>query len=153
MPRPRGFGSSLGFGIGQWGPVQVVSAIDVFLQTQLPILITKQNAYLAANGKYWQGLITHSTPVTHTLNLLGDKTADRLNTAPTDQAERWLDFIPEWSGIILPCRFIVHTYNGPPGKGWSLRIETNYGPERWRRVRHFGVVPFTEAIWGIDEPE
>lgn len=55
-----------------------------------PDVKAAQEDYIQAEGRYWQGLVTHGPP-----NVPLDGTAkspDRLTTAPTDQPVTWEDF-------------------------------------------------------------
>lgn len=106
----------------------------------------KQDAYLLANGRYWQGIVTTDRLlVPNNPNDATDVVLEVLpdiDRKPTDQAESW-----RTSGInlgtTLPMAIEVHVYNGPQGHGyvgivyarWDDTIYTrkhNSGPETWR---------------------
>jgi len=108
------------------------------LQTQLT---TKQADYLAANGKYWQGIAwTPSIPQD------GATVATDATVSPTDQTADWTD-----AGITVPAnakgRLEVHAYNGPSGKGYVIvatvkETDTSVTPNVVRKYsRSVGVGP------------
>ena len=116
--------------------------IDGWLSARWPLIQARQDNYLASRGKYWQGLITHTVPPTHT-TVNNDTEADLLNAKPHDQPETWADFFPEAIGITFPAALQMDLYKGPLGDGYVAAITviwkgTTYsrsqavGPETWR---------------------
>ena len=97
----------------------------------LPVLATKQVAYLAKNGRYWQGLETHEQTPTG-----GTARAPTLSRRPTDQAESWSD-----EGYSIPSRsfsFEVNVYAGPEGHGYDLVCRFRDAGGTWQRTISFG---------------
>lgn len=122
---------------------EVKDIVDAWLAARWPTIQNRQAIYASNhNGRYFQGLRTHSNFPIDAIEV----TADLLNAHPTDQPETWLDAFPtiptEW-----PCAFLMDVYNGPSGWGYVGgvyvyvsqldRIYTrsqNVGPESWRTV-------------------
>ncbi|MDA2916756.1 hypothetical protein MYX64_07970 [Nitrospinae bacterium AH_259_B05_G02_I21] len=97
----------------------------------------RQAAYLATNGRYFQGIRTHSpTPAD------GAVGAPDPSRKPTDQVEDWTG-----AGFTLPASMpaalAVHVYDGPAGKGYTAIFEVVVAGKRWRRAESFG----PEAAW------
>lgn len=127
--------------------VQVRNFVDGRLATLWTgQIVPRQDAYFAANGKYWQGVRTT------TLALCPNNPSDAspsvlevvptMTVKPTDQAEDWTAAGINL-GATVPMAFEIHSYNGPQGKGyvgivwarWNGNVYTrsqNFGPETWR---------------------
>lgn len=92
----------------------------------------RQAAYLATNGRYFQGIRTHS-PVPAD----GAGAAPDPSRKPTDQAESWQD-----AGFALPAAMpaalAVHVYDGPKGKGYTAILEVLVTGKRLMRAESFG---------------
>lgn len=92
----------------------------------------REAAYLAINGRYFQGIRTHS-PVPAD----GSEGAPDRSRKPTDQAEDW-----NAAGFVLPAAMpaslAIHVYDGPQGKGYTAILEVLVAGKRWRRVESFG---------------
>lgn len=117
---------------------QLATRLQTFAQSILNDFTTRQEAYRASRGRYWQGIKTPAlTP------LAGAPVAPDLTLRPTDQAESWAA-----AGVPLPAQveasIRVDVYQGPGGWGYviCLTIRTavaetwhrcfNVGPETWR---------------------
>ena len=98
-------------------PLNIQSAIDTELAALISALALKQPAYLAANGRYWQGPRTHTTPPSD-----GLLATPNLKTKPTDQIDSW-----ETMAITLPAltsaAYAVHGYNSPKGPGYVIHAD------------------------------
>lgn len=112
-------------------------------------LISRQNAYFAANGKYWQGLITHSSFPTHTTSTTGDTTADKLTFHPTDQQSSWSTFLPEWTGENFAAAAKIDVYDGPSGKGWIVHVFVKFNGVVYERRKTFGPSTAWDFAWRI----
>jgi hypothetical protein len=117
---------------------EIRTAVDAKLAELWPVVQTKQAAYLASRGRYWQGIRT----------IAGNPPEDAAEVAvnlaakPSYQAESWADFaigLPATLGFSLR----IDTYSGPQGKGYVGTVEAmkngviydraaNVGPETWR---------------------
>jgi hypothetical protein len=127
--------------------VQVRNAVDVRLTTLWTnTIVPRQNAFFAARGKYWQGILTTDLLALPDNPNSGSGTVLEVAPAttrhPTDQAETWADAAIVL-GATIPMALEIHTYDGPLGKGyvgivWAKWANTVYrraqnnGPETWR---------------------
>ena len=116
-------------------------------------LVSKQNAYFVANGKYWQGLLSFSSIPNRTASTVADAPADRLALHPTDQASSWTNFVPTWSGELFAAAAQVDTYDGPIGKGWSLTVWVRYEGVTYQRKKCFGPDVSDDFDWRVWEDE
>lgn len=123
---------------------QTQARANSFINNALPTVIERQDAYLALHGRYWQGLLTHDVPPSHTNAADNDSKPNRFNNKPTDQVETWSDIFPEWSDLNFPASVAFEPYDGPQGKGWVAQIfmifnsilyikTINHGPETYRQ--------------------
>jgi hypothetical protein len=117
--------------------------IDQVIGNYLPRLASYQASYVIANGRYFQGLWSHSAVPDESASL----EPDQLTLRPTDQLE---DFAAMWLTVRiaqgrLPLRFRIDVYNGPCGQGYVILIEVtrlgqiftraiNVGCETWRDI-------------------
>jgi hypothetical protein len=122
---------------------QIQNASESFWATHGPTVISRQNAYLAAHGHYWQGIESHGT-----LPDDGVSKAPDLTKKPTDQLDRWLDF---FSGYSLPATWPISVridvYDGPQGKGWVVVLRFTKNGQTWQRSWNFGPETFREQAW------
>jgi hypothetical protein len=94
------------------------AAIDAAVATLVTAINSAQVTYLAANGRYWQGLISHSTIPADG----GSVAADNLTAQPSDQSEDWNDFLGGSAPGSLPAALYVHTYKKPNGsQGYKIQ--------------------------------
>lgn len=109
--------------------------INAWLADRWPLVINRQNAYYALNGRYWQGLISHDLIPAHTSIANGDSAANLLYSKPSDQLEDWIDVLPEIEGINIPCALVFDVYCSPQGgHGWQVTLYAFYdGTLYWRR--------------------
>ena len=131
---------------------QVRDKADNWLTLRWSMVRDRQIAYAANHdGKYWQGLRTHTFELEYTDSVDAGAPADNLADSPSDVAESWLDRYPELASVNIPAVFIMDVYDGPSGKGFVLTVgakwngnkyarSQNYGPETWRTVGWHQVV-------------
>lgn len=130
--------------------VQLRNRVDNWLTNKVPVLVARQNTYASNhNGKFWQGLITHATIPSHVPATAGDVTADRLTFTPTDQAESWLDILPEWEPEAFAAAARVDTYNGPSGRGWILTVWVRFNGVTYVRAKGFGPETNHDHDWRV----
>lgn len=114
-------------------PPGLEAKADQILIDLVAALVPVQADYLAAHGRYWQGVRSH--PVTPSD---GEKTAPDRTRRPTDQAESWED-----AAVPLPASMEIATavdvYDGPGGHGYVVVGEIAIAGRRWRRA--IGVGP------------
>lgn len=122
-------------------PAEIRTAADNWLSARWPTVVARQTTYASNhNGRYWQGLVTHSNIPVDAVDTL----ADLLNNHPTDQNVNWNQAIPglptNW-----PIAIVMDAYDGPDGTGFVGRVfvfitelgkvftrSQNVGPETWR---------------------
>lgn len=116
---------------------QIRHAVDAKLAALWTTIQTRQDAYAAAHdGRYWQGLRTHTiTPVDGVKAL-----PDVGNATPTDQPVAWPAAI-----LTTPLEMAlqIDVYDGPAGQGYVATVQVDVlgqtyeraaqvGPEAWR---------------------
>lgn len=119
---------------------QIRNQVDSELGPLWQAILSRQETYFAAHGRYWQGIRTHNDLPAHDTNTTDEKPA--VDSAPTDQVEKWSDFLPE---ILTNQKFALQcdVYDGPQGQGFVGTIwfkhngniyarSQNHGPETWR---------------------
>ncbi len=116
---------------------QIKSAVDTWLTPKWTAVQNLQATRLANTGTYFQGLITH-------LAIPADNAStapDNLAAHPTDQADRWADFLT--LPATIPCGLRLDVYDGPDGMGFTATVyvvvlgtlyarTVQVGPETWR---------------------
>lgn len=124
------------------------NAIDAFLTNKSSLLTTRQEAWRTANGRYWQGLWTHTSAPTHTNATDGSAAPTSFSSSPTDQIDRWLDRFNEWAAENMPCRVRIDVYQAPNGHGWTVTVQMIHTGQTWTRVVHMaGPQTSRERAW------
>lgn len=115
-------------------PSGLKTKIDGRLSLMLTHLEARQEAYIAAHGRYFQGIRTHAVLPKGEID---EETPPNSRVKPTDQAEDWDDV-----GILLPAKMpfalAIDVYDGPRGVGWSIRAEADYQGSLYARRVGFG---------------
>lgn len=124
---------------------QVRTQVDDWLTARWPNFTAKQDAYFAANSKYWQGIRWTTLAATPSEGADGSTT---LTLKPTDQAENWVDF-GLGSLTTAPCSFQVDVYDGPTGKGYVATVEVLYGGTLYSRSRNVGPETYRTVAWHV----
>jgi len=88
-----------------------------------------QAKFVAANGRYSQGVLTHAT-------VPGDRAllAPSKSRKPTDQDEDWTAGLGENLAATLPCALAVDVYHGPDGQGYGIRALVMSAGKLYARV-------------------
>lgn len=99
-----------------------------------PDVKAAQEDYIQAEGRYWQGLVTHGPP---NVPLNGTaKAPDRLTTAPTDQPVTWKDFKATRS-LSFPASWEqavrIDSYRDEQGDGYVAIRRLVYGGEEYEK--------------------
>lgn len=156
MSRLSGFGSGFGPGFGLrttgWPLPLVQAAADRAITDWTPALTSSQDAYLAAHGRYWQGLATHATTPTHAPDRDGMAAPDLLATKPHYQAEDWLTVLPGLAGVRMPALWRIDQYIGPQGAGWVLTAEMIHDGTRYARGVNAGPETYRDRPWAVVPP-
>jgi hypothetical protein len=128
--------------------------VEARLQELGPKIRTRQEAYRARTGRYWQGLVTHSVIPADGIAA----PADRLAEKPADVAESWADGHDPGSspGEVLaatePMALRIDVYDGPAGHGYVVTALVRHGAEVWGRSWNVGAEVWREADWALLEP-
>lgn len=134
---------------------QVRTRVDDWLVARWDNVINRQEVYFANHGKYWQGLITHTSIPAHSTASFGDLLPDRLLTTPSDQVEtNWLQAL---TGLnlditLFPAALVSDAYDGPLGKGFALTVYASHNGTIYSRTQGYGpqASMFTQ-VWRIFE--
>jgi hypothetical protein len=116
------------------------TAVDAKLTALWPTIQAKQDTYAANhNGRYWQGILTHTVTPSDGVESLPD-----IGTrCPTDQlGDPWPAGIRD---VTLPMALVMDVYDGPLGVGYVATVyvrvlgnlysrSQNVGPEAYRTV-------------------
>lgn len=132
--------------------VQLRNRVDVWLTNRWPMVVSRQNAYLTNHGRYWQGLITHTSIPAHESTTSADSTGDKLTLRPTDQTETWLDIFPEWSSESLAAAVVMDVYSGPEGQGWIATVFVKFNGTIYKRTKATGPETWRDSVWSIFAP-
>lgn len=125
--------------------------IDTWLTARWPTITARQDLYFQNNGKYWQGLITHSIPPSHTTVQDNDIVPDNYNSKPTDQNESWKDVFPAFETIPFPCQLQCDVYSGPKGKGYVVTIRVIHNGNTYIRSQNVGPEDSYTKPWQLEE--
>ena len=125
-------------------PNLVRGTVDTELSAHQPRLTTFQESYLAATGRYFQALASHSSaPADGNVAV-----PDRLTAGPTDQAETCAFM---WQQLALAGALNYSTrvdvYDGPQGKGYLHTVSVILSGQLWERTLNTGPEAYREAAW------
>lgn len=129
--------------------------VDTWLTNIWPTITSRQATYYAANGRYWQGLLsctgTNAIP-NFTAASDGDAQADNLSSKPHYQAESIADVFPSLSGISLPAAFLCDQYRGPLGDGYVVTVFVRFNGTIYTRSKTVGPETWRDAVWSVWNP-
>lgn len=130
---------------------QVKTRVDDWLAARWPTVQARQTAYAAAhNGRYWQGLRCMAVEPNHTTAQFNDAVSDLLGGHPTDQAESWLDFLPEINGgTAIPAVFVMDAYQAPSGHGYVAHVYARYNGTLYHRTQNVGPLTERTQAWHV----
>lgn len=120
--------------------VEVRQAVDNRLANLWNAIQAKEAAYLAANGRYWQGLRTHSVAPADGATA----TPDVGTRTPTDQPDPWPAAVRN-TGMEMALR--IDTYDGPLGQGYQATVWVAIQGEVWGRTAQVGPETWRAAGW------
>jgi hypothetical protein len=130
--------------------VSARAKVDTWLTNNFPLVISKQATYLAAHGRYWQGLLTVSGTnaiPNFTAGADGDAIADNLASKPYYEAESISDIFPTFVGVALPCAFLCDQYDGPLGRGYVVTVFLRFNSVIYVRSHNTGPESWRESAW------
>lgn len=120
---------------------QIKDQVDAKLATLWTAIQNKEDAYFTANGRYWQGLLTHSvTPAD------GTETLPNVGTnAPAYQGSPYPTAI---RNVALPFVLEIHQYVCPDGtKGYQAFVYVTVLGETYSRSAQVGPETFRVFGW------
>ena len=111
---------------------EILNDIDSRFDAYREILKQTQKAYFNTNGRYWQGLWTHSqTPSS-------ESAPDSLSSSPTDQDTSWLNMLETNPAVSFPetmlSRMRIDTYENASGHGYVVVLERDVGSDTWAKM-------------------
>jgi hypothetical protein len=113
---------------------------DAYENRVRPYVVSRQNAYFAAHGRYWQGLRTHGIPPQDP-----DEAAPDVGAAkPSDIAEGWP---AEVLGQNFPMAIQIDAYQSPDGPGYVGTVWARWQGQVWRRSLVFGPADYLARPW------
>lgn len=149
MPIPRSFSSEFGMGVTHLTPVKMQSLVDAWLSARMAAISAAQTSFFNANGRYWQGLVTHATSPAYKPLVDGEKPADELNRTPSDQpGATWAVQIPSLTGNFAAA-LTVDAYKSPAGHGWALLVEAVHNGVKYFRA--IDPVAVTDSGWRVTQ--
>jgi len=125
---------------------------NAWFNSRLAQITSIQAVYFAANGGYFQGLLSHLAPITSVgAGGAGDRHADNLESHPTDQVATWeaAGFGPPLTTQIMPCTLKLHTYVGTLGKGWVAVLSFIFDGDTWEMRYQLGPETDRAQSWSI----
>ena len=134
---------------------QVRNRADDWLADRWGVVQARQAAYAAQHGgRYWQGLRCLSVEPLHTTASFADIVPDLLTSRPTDQAESWLDFLPEIENVAIPAVVIFDVYENSDGWGYVATVMTKHNDVIYRRSQNgAGSETWRKEAWHVYTPE
>ncbi len=120
------------------------SDIDTAVATLISNINSAQATYFAANGVYWQGLISHNTVPADGNSV----SADNLSATPADQAVTWDTFMGANKPGSLPAAVYVHVYKKPDGsQGYRIQKMFIYSAAFYSQISDSGNDSASEVAW------
>ncbi len=128
--------------------------VNTKLAALWPVLVARQDDYLAAHGRYWQGLLTHGILPIDDDDPLPDQLARTPKEQPGVHVQDWRAMLPELDGKPLPMALQVHTYGAPDGDGWWAEAHILYQGIHRRRMKGAGPLAarFTRGWHKVFDP-
>tara|TARA_R100000700_G_C3108111_1_gene102286 strand:+ start:132 stop:527 length:396 start_codon:yes stop_codon:yes gene_type:complete len=122
---------------------EILGQIDDGIENYKPIIANLQNQYFENNGRYWQGLFTHSTaPIDE-----NSEAPDRLGDRPTDQDSSWQDIAGDAMPSEMLSRIRIDTYESPEGHGYIIIAEKTINSDSYRRMYNVGPESGRSSEW------
>lgn len=124
---------------------EIRDAVDTRLATLWGTIQSREDAYAAAhNGRYWQGLRSHTVTPADGATALPD-----IGTAcPTDQpGQPWPLSIRQTA---IECAIQIDVYSGPFGDGYSATVYVTVAGALWTRTAQVGPESWRQRGWRQD---
>ena len=126
-------------------PEMLRGAASARLVALLNDLRTRQEIYRSLNGRYWQGLDTHSESPADGKFLPPDRKSRR----PAGSDVSWEEFLGEELPASSECSFRVDTYSGPQGDGYTVTAMLRISGELWARMANVGPETYRVSGWAV----
>lgn len=122
-------------------PEQIREAVNTKLAAIWAAIQSKQDAFFATNGRFWQGILTHNV---HPAD--GNETVPTIGTTcPSDQLGQ------PWPASIRnnphPMALQMDCYNGPAGVGYVATVYVRIGGNVWTRAAQVGPETWRQYGW------
>ena len=117
-------------------PAQIRNAVDTRLANLWSTIQTRQDAYHATHGRYWQGRRTHTLDPADGTEVLPD-----IGTACPPDSE---PYPASWRSQTYPMSLQLDVYDGPQGKGYLALVQVTINGPAWRRIAQVG--PETQRV-------
>lgn len=129
--------------------IQIVrDRIDNWLAPRWSWLVGKQDTYFSSNGRYFQGLWTHTATVEQDDVVIMDEVPDNLSSKPHDQTHSWHDAVGSaFDSLPFPCRMKIDVYDGPQGHGWIATLQVLYKGDIYIRSKQVGPEIYHTQDW------
>lgn len=120
---------------------QIRDQVDAKLANLWTAIQTKENSYFAANGRYFQGLKTHTlTPKDG-----AETTPDVGTKTPHYQPDPWPLAI---RNTAMPMTLEIHQYVTPDGTaGYQASVTVQIGADIWERTAQVGPETYRQHGW------
>jgi len=128
---------------------ETIDAIDAWIASTSALFVSKQQAHFLVNGRYWQGLNSHTTPPAHVSAGRNDVAADRRTQKPGYETQAWKDFLPELDGVPVPFSATVDQYVEPDGTcGCIIHREFTFDGATYQSSQnYFGTEDYRTKGW------
>jgi hypothetical protein len=122
-------------------PAEIRDAVDAKLATLWNAIQNKEATYASNHqGRYWQGLRTHTLEPSDGLELLPTIGL----TVPSDQADPWPLAIRT---SLLPMSIQIDVYDGPDGVGYVATVRVTINGQIWMRSAQVGPETWRQQGW------
>lgn len=119
-------------------PALARAAVDAQLAPLWATIQARQAAYLAAHGRYWQGLKLLITTPADGVDATPDNVASHPPVSSGGVPENWTSFLGASLPASLAATIWIDVYDGPNGKGYVATVEGTLGGNTWRRAVQIG---------------
>jgi len=132
---------------------QLRNEIDSRLENLWPKIVTRQENYLASNGRYWQGNFTQDTiPSAVTADVLYPESVPTTSNVPPSEQGTWANI--QNFPLTICYRARIDNYDGPQGKGFVGTVQVKFNGTIYERSQNHGPEPWRIQAWHIyTEPE
>lgn len=121
-------------------PADIKNAVDARLAQLWGVIQSRQDAYFQANGRFWQGLRTHTVTPND-----GNTATPTVGTrTPSDLTDPWP---PAIRNTPIEMALQVDAYDGPLGKGYVGTVQVTIGGRTWQRSAQVGPEVWRQRGW------